>query len=157
MPSRHNRKGRSKSGPPFVRLPWFLLDCEAWRALTPAARAVYLEVARRYNGSNNGFLGLSVREAAERCRINKDTASRALEALRVAGFIECITPGGFSRKDRHASEWRLTIERCDRSGNGPTKAFMRWRPIPPGEGKTRSPSGVVADPSFRTEGLKDAA
>lgn len=157
MPSRHNLKGRSKSGPPFVRLPWYMLESEAWRYLNPAARAVYLEVARLYNGRNNGLLALSVRDAAERCRINKDTAGRALEALRTTGFIDCVTPGGFSRKLRHASEWRLTVETCDRTGELPSKAFMRWRPQPPTEENQQSPLRIVSVPQFRTDDVEKAA
>lgn len=157
MPTRHNKKGRSKSGGQFVRLPVFMLDSDAWRSLTPAARAVYLEVARAYNGRNNGFLGLSVRTASERCRINKDTASRALHELQDRGFIACAVPGGFSRKVRHASEWRLTLERCDRTGEGPSKPFMRWRPAPPAERKTRSQTGAPTVPHLRTVGARDAA
>lgn len=133
MPVRHNPKGRSKFGPPFIQLYWFMLDSEAWSCLTANARAVYLEVARRYNGQNNGFLALSVRDAAERCRINKDTATRALDELQRLGFLECAVAGGFSRKVRHASEWRLTVARCDRTGARETKAFMRWRSEPPTE------------------------
>lgn len=157
MPSRHNQKGRSKGGPPFVSLRCFMLDCAAWRHLTPAARAVYVEVARLYNGRNNGFLALSVRNAAERCNINKDTAGRALEALRAHGFIDCVTPGGFSRKNRHASEWRLTVETCDRMGIAASKAFMRWSPGPDLERKTRSPLDAPPVPRFRTVGFGKAA
>lgn len=112
-----------------------MLESEAWARLTTNARAVYLEVARRYNGKNNGFLALSVRDAAERCRINKDTAKRAFDELQALGFIECAVAGGFSRKVRHASEWRLTVARCDRTGERETKAFMRWRSEPPAENK----------------------
>ena len=157
MPSRHNQKGRSKGGPPFVSLRWFMLDCAAWRALTPAARAVYLEVARLYNGGNNGFLALSVRNAAERCNINKDTAGRAFIDLQAHGFLDCVTPGGFSRKIRHASEWRLTAERCDRTGVPASKAFMRWSPDPKPERKPRSPSDALPVPRFRTVGIGRAA
>jgi len=134
-----------------------MLDCAAWRHLTPAARAVYLEVARLYNGGNNGFLALSVRNAAERCNINKDTAGRALEALKTHGFIECVSPGGFSRKNRHASEWRLTGEVCDRTGTQPSKAFMRWSPEGTSERKTRSPLEASPVPRFRTVGFEKAA
>jgi hypothetical protein len=126
MPNRQNKKGRSK-GERFVKLTWFMLECEAWHQLSPAARAVYIEVAKLYNGANNGRLALSVRDAAERCRINKDTASKAFAMLQAHGFLECATPGGFTRKVRHATEWRLASERCDKTGSHPTKAYMRWR------------------------------
>ena len=100
----------------------------AWHSLKPAERAVYLEVARVYNGCNNGSLALSVRDAADRCNINKDTAGRALRVLEERGFIECVTPGGFSRKTPHATEWRLTEWPCDRSHAPATKAYQAWRP-----------------------------
>jgi aspartyl-tRNA(Asn)/glutamyl-tRNA(Gln) amidotransferase subunit A len=48
--------------------------------------------------------------------------------LQDRGFIECVTPGAFSRKIRHAAEWRLTHLVCDASGRLPGKPFMRWRP-----------------------------
>lgn len=157
MPPRHTPKGRSKGSGPFVQLHWFMLDSEAWRHLTPAARSVYLEVARAYRGSNNGFLGLSARTAAERCRINKDTACRALQELQDLGFIVCAMRGGFSRKVRHASEWRLTTEKCDRTGETATKAFMRWRPEPTPQRNSRSEKKAVAVPYLRTVGGSNAA
>lgn len=139
MSVRHNIKGRSKFGPAFVQLYCFMLDSDAWSSLTANARAVYLEVARRYNGHNNGFIALSVRDAAVRCRINKDTAKRALDELQALGFIECAVPGGFSLKVRHASEWRLTVARCDRTGAKASKTFMRWKPEPSLEKKKAVP------------------
>jgi len=148
MTTKHNKKGRSTSGS-FVMLTRFMLNAPAWRDLTPAARSVYLEVAKLYNGRNNGHLALSVRDAAEQCRVNKDTAAKSLASLQAHGFIECVTPGGFSRKLRHATEWRLTIERCDKTQSLPSKAFMKWRP-PPEEFKSRSENSALPVPSFGT-------
>jgi len=149
MANRQNKTGRSRTEP-FLKLTWFMLESAAWRALTPAARATYIELAKLYNGRNNGWLALSVRDAAERCKINKDTAAKALAALQGAGFVECVIPGGFSRKVRHATEWRLTGERCDKTGALPSKAFMRWRPPPPSQCRTRSQSRVETVPSNGT-------
>lgn len=157
MPSRHNKTGRSRGGAPFLSLRWFMLECAAWRDLTPVERAIYIEVARLYNGRNNGFIALSVRDAAARCNVNKDTAGRAFVGLQTHGFLDCVTPGGFSRKIRHASEWRLTAERCDRTGAPASKAFMRWSPEPKPERKTRSPLDAVPVPPFRTDGMGKAA
>lgn len=58
--ARHNAKGRRTSGPPFVRLFYYLMDCPAWLELMPTDRPVFLQTMRRYNGQNNGFLGASV-------------------------------------------------------------------------------------------------
>jgi hypothetical protein len=38
----------------------------------------------------------------------------------------CVTQGAFSRKSPHASEWRLTFNTCDVTGELASKAFMRW-------------------------------
>jgi hypothetical protein len=37
-----------------------------------------------------------------------------------------VTKGAFSRKSPHASEWRLTFNSCDVTGELASKAFMRW-------------------------------
>jgi hypothetical protein len=132
MPSTHNRKGRTKHNGGFVQLPYFMLSSAAWGSLTPAARCVWISLCRRYKGHNNGWLALSVRDAAAENRINKGTASAAFKALEGRGFIECVVPGGFSRKTPHATEWRLTHVRCDRTGTPPEKGFMRW--VPPTNG-----------------------
>lgn len=150
---KHNQTGRSKARGPFVRLDGYMLESEAWQSLAPAARAILIEVRRRYRGNNNGRLPYSVREAASDCRINKDTAARALADLQDKGFLECATPGGFTRKIRHATEWRLSDERCDATGALPSKAFMRWRPAPPEAAqkcRSRSQKRDTSVPSFRT-------
>lgn len=147
MPNRQDRRGRSKTTGPFVQLHHWMLQTPAWRALKASSRAVYLEVATRYNGTNNGTLALSARDAADRCNINKDTASQAFRELVAHGFIECVTPGGFSRKVRHATEWRLTQYRCDVTGALPAKTFVRWRPqvqnTVPKEGQDGPKAGTV--------------
>jgi hypothetical protein len=109
-----------------VQLPHWILNSPAYGSLTPAARAVHVELIRRYRGSNNGSIALSARDAAKRCRINKDTASRTFQELIEKGFIVCASPGGFSRKVPHAAEWRLTHHKCDKTGDLPAKTFMRW-------------------------------
>jgi hypothetical protein len=125
---RHNKTGRSVAADSFhVRLYDWLLKSEAWQALTSSQRCVYLELEQRFFGNNNGRIGLSVRTAASGCHITKDTAKKAFDRLLELGFVECVTPGGFSRKTSHATEWRLTRARCDVTGELPSKAFMRWR------------------------------
>lgn len=149
MPNGQNRKGRSKTTGPFIQLHHWMLKTPAWRALKASSRAVYLEVAGRYNGVNNGALALSARDAAGLCNINKDTATQAFRQLIEHGFLECVTPGGFSRKVRHATEWRLTQYRCDVTGQMAAKTFVRWRPeiqnTVPIEGRHGPKSGTVDD------------
>ena len=100
----------------------------AWRSLTPFARSIYVQLAQRYNGRNNGAIGLSQRDAASLCGMSKVTARKALLELQDRGFVELAKQGAFSIKLRHAAEWRLTAFRDDVTGAPASKAFMRWRP-----------------------------
>jgi len=43
----------------------------AWQALTPNERCIYLEIKKRFNGSNNGEIGLGVREAADAIQVER--------------------------------------------------------------------------------------
>jgi hypothetical protein len=98
--------------------------CPAWWALSTQARALYIELRRRYNGQ----IAFSVRDGTDLCRMNRDAVATLFKALERLGLVELATPGSFSRKVRHAAEWRLTTDICDATGAVPFKAFMRWRP-----------------------------
>jgi len=123
----HNRKGRSKTHGSFVMLLDFTTNCDAWRDLKPAAVSVYILIAQRYNGVNNGFLGLSVRDAARLAHIAPGTAQKALQALQDHGFIKCRKKGAFHVKQRHATEWELT---CwpGKTSKPATHDYRKWEP-----------------------------
>lgn len=127
MPRKHNGKGRSRTGPPFIQLFRYMQDSPAWLALSPVARASWLEVARLYNGTNNGRLALSVADLAARLGKSDATAWRALKELVAAGFIEVVRQGYWKpvAELRVATEYRLTCYRCDVTGDVPSKAFLR--------------------------------
>ena len=102
------RKIRRRSNSPrFVQLFHYTVGSLAWHPLTPHARCAYIELARLYDGTNNGSLALSARSLASQMPCNKDTAAQALRED--AGFIEITKVGYFARKgeDRRASEYRL--------------------------------------------------
>jgi hypothetical protein len=46
--------------------------------------------------------------------------------LQDRGFIVEVTKGAFSRKIRHATEWRLTEFSCDLTDALPTRDYSRW-------------------------------
>jgi hypothetical protein len=52
-----HRQGRS--GPRFVQLFHWMINMPVWRSLSPRAVVAYLELAKRYDGTNNGSLHLS--------------------------------------------------------------------------------------------------
>jgi hypothetical protein len=137
---RLRRTGRNDSEGRHVRLDHYLLKSIAWQSLDAVARAIYVEVKFRYNGSNNGRIPYSIREAADALGIGKTTAAKGFRALQVTGFLVAETRGHFDRKMRHASEWRLTEAACGLTGALATREFTRWQP-PPGS-KTQKPVPV---------------
>ncbi len=104
------KNGRSIMQKRYVMMYHWVMATEAWKSLDGNSRSIYLEMARRYAGpgSNNGRIAYSARQASENLHISKDTANRALKRLQDRGFIVARTKGAFSRKSRHATEWRLT-------------------------------------------------
>ncbi|MEP1548448.1 MAG: hypothetical protein ABJI31_21435 [Anderseniella sp.] len=105
-----------------------MLDSAAWYSLLAVERATYIEVAKLYNGSNNGQLAMSGRRLAGQLHVSKASGTRALSTLVEKGFIEVVTRSAFSLKTKRATEYRITARKCDATGELPTKAFMKWRP-----------------------------
>jgi hypothetical protein len=124
---------RGKGPPRFVQLFHWMLNSTAWRDLNAVERSIYLELTYRYNGSNNGRIGYSARQGGDALKISKATAARALRSLQAHGFIVVEKRGAFHCKDRHASEYRLTIYdsdiATDYASKAATKEFMRWPEI----------------------------
>jgi len=89
-------KKKRKKGPPFVRLFNELIDSKAWKELSCYARAVYIEIHRKYNGSNNGNLSYTYREADK--IMDRRTFTKALRELVNNGLIDIICSGGLHRK-----------------------------------------------------------
>jgi hypothetical protein len=123
---RMHANGRGKGGDPYIRHFRWQLSCPAWKALSMTARCLEMELKALYNGSNNGELFLSVREAANRLGIANNTASNAFNELEDAGFIIAKHKGHFKQKVRHASSWILT--EFEYNGQLATKDFMKWQP-----------------------------
>ena len=65
--------------PPYMKLRYDMLEHPAFATLSSGAFKLMIYVRKRYNGSNNGEITFSVREAAELMQCSKDTASRAFQ------------------------------------------------------------------------------
>ena len=118
------RKGKSK----FLMIEGYVYRSAAFQALNPNERTAYEELKWRYDGFNNGRIGISNRELAAALRSSKDTARRALDGLVEKGFLEKTKLSGFNVKNRVATEWRLTEYKCNVTGELSTKRFMKWQP-----------------------------
>jgi hypothetical protein len=144
-----NRTGRGTKQPRHVRLYHWLMGTTAWNSLSGNQRSIYVEIAARYNGSNNGSIQYSIREAAASLGIGKSTAARDLQVLQERGFIVSMIKGAFSLKVRHATVWRLSEFPCDVTNKNPTKEFVYWSPeiqntVPPQISKVpvAGPNGI---------------
>lgn len=165
MSRKRNRNGRSDHVSRFAALPHWLMDMPAWRTMSAIPRAVFIEVVRRYNGSNNGRISLSAREVAKLVNIGRATAADALKDLTARGFIQVASPGGFGQKASEdgpvgrAARWRLTEHKCDVTGALPTKDFARWEGEAPAKrahrkNKTRSAPRAIGGSQGGHSGLQ---
>jgi len=121
-------------------LPHFLLKSEAWKSLTPVPRALFVEVAQRWNGFNNGRIGLGIREAGQAIHVKHTTACSAFRVLQERGFLVLTRDSSFDQK-RLAREWRVTafpLGDYRQPTAPPTREFARWRL--PSENQNAGPS-----------------
>lgn len=122
------RRQKGAGGGLFVAMHHSTMDAPAWRALSLAARCLYLEL-RRVAGidmSRNGNVFLSVRDAAVRLGCNRELAGKAFDDLQAKGFIRPREIGrlGIEGKGR-ATQWLLT-ELGTSANPTPEKAFLKW-------------------------------
>jgi len=122
-----------------------MMATPAWKSLNGNQRAIYVEIAARYDGSNNGRIPYSVREAAQALHIGKATAARDLIVLEERGFIVVMVRGAFNVKLKLATEWRLTEFNCDVTGALPTKDFAKWSPKHSEHGLTTDRHGIPSE------------
>ena len=119
-------RGLKRRAEAHVRLYRHELDCPAYRSLSPDARALLIEFRALFVGRENRIF-MSIREIERRLGVGQKRAQRARSELLDRGFIRLLTPGGFSRKDRRASEYALTNEPLEeQDGATPPKDFMKW-------------------------------
>lgn len=129
-----------------------MLNSNAYRALSPNARSLLVELTMLDNGANNGSLYLSVRDAAYRLGVADLTAaSRAFDDLAALGFIEMTKDAHFKVKAADTSRarcWRLTWL----PGPGrkhPTCDFMAREPEPKTQARKRMERGLRSLKAYR--------
>jgi len=112
-------KGRTPSN--FIMLRHDIIDSPAWQSLHPEAIGIWILLARRYNGNNNGEIPLSCREAARSLHISKDTAGKYFNQLIDAGLVIVTENSGFNRKNRTSRRFALTHQPL--GNNPPTNSW----------------------------------
>ena len=81
--SRYRQKGRTESGS-FLALPHAVMDSSAWRQCKGTAIKLLLDMARQFNGRNNGDLCAA---ASVLPGLASETRTRALRELRHYGLL----------------------------------------------------------------------
>lgn len=122
---KHNKKGVGR----FVQLHEWFQETTAWATLPPGPRALYIELKRRYTGSNNGRIILSHRDAAKLLNVHRNTVGKWFQKLETRGFIVMkqaphLGPSGVGQ----TSHWLLT-ELQSNDQKPAIKTFASWQPI----------------------------
>ena len=105
---RARKKGYYETVERFKKLPFVMLETSAWRSLNGNSIKIYLEICRRYNGSNNGNVSFSYNEGVKIFDMSKGTVSRSLKQLEEYGFIKRHKTGTFY--GRKATTFFITSE-----------------------------------------------
>lgn len=115
----------------FAKLTRQLLSTPAWRALSPAAQALYPWLKLEWRGpsaNNNGQICLSVRQAAEAMGVNAKTAARAFHDLQRKGFIAVSRLARLGVKgEARGNEYELTEIPMPHSGHQTgRRLYLDW-------------------------------
>lgn len=78
-----------------VRLYHYLVKSHAFRALSPSARCLYIDLRLQLRATNNGDISAAKTDLEKLGWTSSATISRALKELVAAGFIAVTRPGGF--------------------------------------------------------------
>lgn len=133
--TRRSRKNRIANSERFFQMHNWLLNSGAWKATNVYERSLYFELKQRYNGSNNGDIAMSHREAQAALNCSDKPVKAAFKGLIEKGFIRAAQVGSFHWKANHtpggrSTRWILTEYPVDLPVRSlvPEKTFMRWRP-----------------------------
>ena len=127
---RSEKKYRGKPSGKWASMPLSIMDTPAWRALSTAAQALYPWLAMEFKGksyNNNGQIKLSVRQAALKMGVSKDTAARAFCDLQAKGFIKVKKGGslGISGMGK-CPEYEITGFMLPENGRKANDDFKEW-------------------------------
>ncbi len=128
-------KGSGRDGGSFSAIPWVVLDCDAYRRLSHAARSLLMEFARQYVKDNNGRLLASGRYLSKRGWKSAGVIQRAKQDLIDAGFIYETVKG---HRPNKASWYAITWQDIDKHPGFDAGAFAGWKDARSGYTKSSS-------------------
>ena len=137
-----------------MALPWSVLDCPAYIALSHPARGLLVEFSRQIGRDNNGRLLASAAYLGPRGWTSNDVLTRSKRELLDAGFIfETVKGQRPHRASWYAVTWRA-LDQIPGYDAGAAAAFERGAYLKNGPEKIKvlRPSGGVERPSIAPSG-----
>ncbi len=98
------------------------VELPTWRALSPVARSLLVEILARFRPGENGKLAWPVRKAADLLGVSKATAARALIELERNGWLSVTRVAGFGGRAKPAT-YLLAMFKNDVTGEPASNAF----------------------------------
>ena len=129
-------KSRGLPNGRLLSIPHAVYDTDKYAALPNAAIRLLYDLARQYNGFNNGSQCASFKLLKNRGWQSKSNLERATRLLLDAGFIEITRQGGRHRATLYGFTWHPIHECKDKQGQHkldarPTKlAAGTWKDDP---------------------------
>jgi len=108
--NKHPGKPHKRAKGQYVRLPYAMIKHGSFKALSPDAKCLLIEMHLGFHGHNNGQIGFSIRQAAQCLHSGKGRASRAMNQLQEYGFIKCHAQSSFNMKTKQSREWEITFQ-----------------------------------------------
>lgn len=144
--NRIKAKGRSESGG-FIAIPHAVQDSANWRQCSATAIKLLCDMARQFNGRNNGDLTGALSVLRKRGWSSPDTITWALRELRHYGLLQLTRQGGLHGASLYALTWKPIDDCGGKLDCGPTNvATGAWREAvprfrrPPKSRKSATPS-----------------
>lgn len=108
--SRVKHTGRRQSGT-FTLIPHAVQDSANWRQCSGTAIKLLCDLARQFNGRNNGDLCAALTVMEPRGWKHGETVGNALRELRHYGLLFLTRQGGLNKPSLYALTW-LPIDDC---------------------------------------------
>lgn len=123
--------GRNRKKELFAGIPHHVMDCENYQHIGAWKTRLLLELARQYNGFNNGDLSAPWSQLQKRGWKSKGTLNKAIKNLLHWGMIELSRQGGMHQCSLYALTWKNIDECKGKLEIAPTRApSNRWK-VPP--------------------------
>jgi hypothetical protein len=129
--SRLSAKGRRENGK-YAGIPHAVMEHQCYTTLSSKGIRLLLELARQYNGHNNGDLSAAWFLMQQRGWRSRDTVDKAEKELEDHDLIMRTRQGGKNACTLYALTW-VAIDECKgkldvRSTNIPPGDWQRWEP-----------------------------